>query len=730
MIMEISENKKKIINIVLCSLFVLLSLVLIAFSIYRIVSTPVGTGMKYYKIWNIYIELAIYFAALVLCCLFEPKYRLIAALIIVTVFLFRCYMLVPIIAAIAYLVQIYLTGKVITTFINRKNTKINRSLESFLVGAVVNIVIVAILSLFHVAYWYVLAPVFGSLLIISAILERKVVINSVKNFKNFEISTNFYIAFSVILLCLFIHLGRANLTLDYDSVWYGLRSNFVLNPKGSIFDNLYLTGIVYTYPKGFEILTLVFSNSYSASFIYAFNICIAILVIYSTYKISINFIDKNKAIWISVLIATVPGIMNMSTTAKPDIIALLVEICMIISLVNYFKKKDQYYLFLGISFGIFSLCFKPTSIIFSGSILVAFLLVKLILKQKSEVNSSNRFVPLIVSILSFVIIIIRTWVLTGIPFSSIFADIFKSLNIELKYPYTYDGSNRPSYFLSASQVFNGDFFKNIANNFVNFFIAPTDPKFDHIIIVWGSVILLIVLILTLIKALFTRKDWKDNLKQPNNCFAFLLYLIEFGGAMLILLLGRKPDGNYFMLFYFIVYVFGGIYLTNLKTINKKAIKGALITVALVTNIFVTSVTNWAWIYEKVTNTDGGLVYNTKDVQKNVFERIEIKGIYDKITADPTTRVVGFVGFEFWTVPCIFEPVIDISYWGNADILHSAENFYQYLKYVNCDYILLDSDFLNENVGYKPVLNDLASYGCYGEKLTEKSYTLIELHYNK
>ena len=57
-----------------------------------------------------------------------------------------------------------------------------------------------------------------------------------------------------------------NICADYDSLHYGLRSEYILNDGGGIYEDLGSVNVVYTYSKGLEILLLPISGLPSYSF--------------------------------------------------------------------------------------------------------------------------------------------------------------------------------------------------------------------------------------------------------------------------------------------------------------------------------------------------------------------------------------------------------------------------------------------------------------------------------
>ena len=62
--------------------------------------------------------------------------------------------------------------------------------------------------------------------------------------------------FAMVLL----QAGRMNICADYDSLHYGLRSEYILNDGGGIYEDLGSVNVVYTYSKGLEILLLPDGN--------------------------------------------------------------------------------------------------------------------------------------------------------------------------------------------------------------------------------------------------------------------------------------------------------------------------------------------------------------------------------------------------------------------------------------------------------------------------------------
>lgn len=101
---------------------------------------------------------------------------------------------------------------------------------------------------------------------------------------NYPVSAMTAVMLSAILMLLILQMGRMNGAVDFDSIWYGVRSDVMLNSGDGIYENLGTLGVVYTYPKGWETLTLPLSGLPSYSFPIAFNIWAAAFVLMAAYE--------------------------------------------------------------------------------------------------------------------------------------------------------------------------------------------------------------------------------------------------------------------------------------------------------------------------------------------------------------------------------------------------------------------------------------------------------------
>ncbi len=128
-----------------------------------------------------------------------------------------------------------------------------------------------------------------------------------------------------------------------------------------------MIGIVYTYSKGLETLTLPLSVLPSFSFQISFNWWLLILTLYGVYRTASHMMSQKMAGYLVIFLSAVPAVTNMSITAKTDIITLLFQVVMIEELIRSRKGEAGA---LGYATGAFLLSWtmKPTALLFSSAV--------------------------------------------------------------------------------------------------------------------------------------------------------------------------------------------------------------------------------------------------------------------------------------------------------------------------------------------------------------------------
>ena len=156
-------------------------------------------------------------------------------------------------------------------------------------------------------------------------------------------------------------MGRLNIALDFDTLWYGVRSQYIVAGGTGLYENPGLVGMVYVYSKGFEVLTLPLCDLASHSYLTFFNLWLAVLGIGAMVWNAVLLTGNRKqetekkltyhsvlpGIMAAVLTVSVPGIMNMTLTAKADLITWLLQLIMLGCFFQYIHVYENHWIFLS-----------------------------------------------------------------------------------------------------------------------------------------------------------------------------------------------------------------------------------------------------------------------------------------------------------------------------------------------------------------------------------------------
>ena len=630
-------------------------------------------------------------------------------------------MLLPMVVAFVYIVLTILMGYFVNTRVFHDVGEGSLFLN-FFIGVILLTISYAILSLVDLGSIKSIRIFDGILLLgfiivyvrttsISVIcrrmgeLRRRCVVSSCKN----------YVKLCMIMSFILLAIGRANESIDYDSQWYGLRSAFVLdNGVGGIFEDLKLVGTVYIYPKGQEIYMLPLAGVKSYGYIYAGNIVLSFLIIFLSYKIGRLFLSESASIVCALMISSVPGIMNMSITAKSDIMTLLMQLTMIYFALLYYKKKGSVEMGAILSLYIYTQTLKPTAVIFSTTILLAVFFICIVYRIRPRFEKRGLGL-MIFACIDLAFIWYRTYKLTGIPATSIWGSLFRSLGMTDKYPYA---SGQISQFQVRSWC-STDVIRTTIENIKQFLLAPSSGQMDHVIIAWGTTLCTFFVIYVVMRWIFNiRKEIKEVKRDAARGFVLLLFIGEFIGALLSFWILIKPDGNYFMLYYSVAVIVGMIYVVEHMVVEpwyyKKGM-GCLLVLFLILNTFITGGMTWAWVssFQNIAWVNKGY-YDHYQLTKARMSEMGCNEIFDIMVADPTNRVLAYgIHPNVEAVPCVIESDLDVRHWGNVQLMDSPENYLKFVQCVQYDYIYIEPDYLQKgNADYENICtlirNDMVS----------------------
>lgn len=492
--------------------------------------------------------------------------------------------------------------------------------------------------------------------------------------------------FAMVLL----QVGRMNICADYDSLHYGLRSEYVLNDGDGIYENLGSINVVYTYSKGLETLLLPISGLPSYSFFLSFQMWMTMGILLASGELVSLFSCRKSAMLCMALLSSIPGIMNMGITAKTDSATALFQLIMAYYLLQFVKKGRTGYLALAGNAFLLTMVLKPTALVFS-TVLAGTAFIFLWITRTFKVNIKDRFLlSWIPAIAMWLLIWLRTVMFTGLPVTSVFTSIWTKLGFTVKYPFKFD--SMPSNGGEGLKAAVKHFLKRL----YGVLLAPVGDDMAHVRIAWGTSLLLIFLVLFAAALIVrTRKPEKENVR-PIICLAAMFFTNGLMSLVALYLLWQV-DGNYFILLYCLFTVLAAIILGNLENSKLMVSIAALLAPVMLFNASVTAVSNW----------DGTLglspvrvahlgYYDHWAENKEDMIRKGNEEIWNILAEDPETRVMVYGNQpEMLMFPCNAQSYTDIEgSGGNYYVSASAQGLVDYFEYAKIDYVYLCGGYLH------------------------------------
>ena len=603
-------------------------------------------------------------------------------------------------------------GDILLLFIRKKykeESNITRMLNSFVIGSLFYIISVCVMSALHIAsievlrvYTLLLAAITIVLYLwlrIFKVIEIKPDSIFEEEFVKLRGKNYFCVGTAIMLSALLLQLGRINIALDYDSLRYGLRSLSVLIGNTGIYDKLGTVNDVYVYPKGLEILTLALNNEITFGFVLSFNYICAILMLICVYEIITVCTESINKAWLGVVLVSVtPAVMNMSISAKTDIITLLMQLISVLNMCIYIKKKQVYYIIFALTALLASLIYKPTSLLFSFGIGLANL-IYLFLEYMSNKNNSERINDknksavrsiylLIFPVLAIIFVYARTYTLTGHIITSVYSSVWYKLGIQTKYPYTIG-----IYKSGGMNMSSGESVDMIYRLF-QLFIAPT--KEVHIYIASPTVLIAVLAGVSII--LSVRFLFKKNNNKEIFAYSAVLLAADALVSLLSLFILNQIDGNYFILLFTLI-ITTTCFLVERDSL-KYLFRGLL--PCIVFAFFIIGLTNWAGVSGlsdiiKDGNTFGIYNHHNKFLDRDLKEKKGFADVYDdlKELGNPRTLLLSdddslsALGLDIRTYTDI------TGSGGNPAVVKTLDHFKKYLDYAQIKYICVDKEYLKD-----------------------------------
>lgn len=517
------------------------------------------------------------------------------------------------------------------------------------------------------------------------------------------------------VLMFLIQVGRLNIALDFDTLWYGVRSQYIVAGGTGLYENPGLVGMVYVYSKGFEVLTLPLCDLASHSYLTFFNLWLAVLGIGAMVWNAVFLTGERKqetesreagiekkltyrsvlpGIMAAVLSISVPGIMNMALTAKADLITWLLQLIMLGCFFQYIHVYENHWIFLSGAAGSYflSLTMKPTSLVFSTAVfgmMGLYLLWFWFHERGAAADLFHHLVRLIGSLClpfgALAGIWARTMKITGMPVTSVFTSIFAWFGFKMKYPFA--TSELPQNYQEESTL------HVLARRIWQMLMQPQGEDMGHVILAWGTSLMAVLIVMLVLYGILSKKGDEQSHIWNAALVIFFPFVIV---SLISLSMLYQIDGNYFMLLYSMLILGACRAMVYFKKIGFYPLASKCLAPLLVLNLIVTAISSWAWTagFSEIHLLNKGRVNHRAQEQARMDEKGNTL-IWQEVSQDPENRVIAFGTHPYCLqFPCNVESYKDItSPWGNVELVNSPEAFETYMAYAKTDYVYAEAGYL-------------------------------------
>ena len=571
--------------------------------------------------------------------------------------------------------------------------------------------------------------------------------------KDFQEGTLYPLVFALPFFIL--QMNRSNVALDYDSLRYGLRSAYVLFPEG-FFSAHGQINSVYSYPKGLELLTYPLNYLPGYGFLLSFSLWTYLALALVFGLLLFHFQKNRKKLYLGILcFFLLSSVGNMSLTMKTDLFTLLLQLS---ALYFFLKRKrlQSYFLLF------FSYSFKPTAVVFSTLLGIVFLLTMLLeffgkrnIKTNSQVNTDrntntnasinaktginsnintnyNRIqakgekwtseLPFVLFSLVYTgLITLRTFLITGLPFSTTFTGIFKAIGFHVNWPFNLDAHVDYSGELSLSES-TFSFFRRL----VSFLFYPVGEDMEHVAIAWSGVLFPLILFFGIWQCFSLGRKCLSGRNSLAGREAFLRresgeaslwdylplvlsFLVIMAFSLLSFVMLWQIDGNYYILWeslaLLLCFSMGSAPEISSQEENARGSK----LLAFLLKAFAFSPFYLAAFLTTITTSWAGAVGFTpidlanKGYYDHALVELENQGekgslpVFSEMAKNPRHHVLAFAETpECYRIPCNVQSITDVEGSGGSPGLYDSPLYFAwFLKWSGTDYVYLEQSFLHD-----------------------------------
>ena len=554
-----------------------------------------------------------------------------------------------------------------------------------------------------------------------------------------------------------LQMNRSNVALDYDSLRYGLRSAYVLFPEG-FFSAHGQINSVYSYPKGLELLTYPLNYLPGYGFLLSFSLWTYLVLALVFGLLLFHFQKNRKKLYLGILcFFLLSSVGNMSLTMKTDLFTLLLQLSALYFFLKGKRLQSCFLLF-------FSYSFKPTAVVFSTLLGIVFLLTMLLecfakrsIKTNSQVNTDrntntnasinaktginsnintnyNRIqakgekwtseLPFVLFSLVYTgLITLRTFWITGLPFSTTFTGIFKVIGFHVNWPFNLDAHVDYSGELSFSESALS-FFRRL----FSFLFYPVGEDMEHVAIAWSGVLFPLILLFALWQCFSLGRKClpgRNHLLGGNSLLernslsgreAFLCrgsgdaspwdylplslsFLVIMVFSLLSFVMLWQIDGNYYILWESLALLlcFSGGNLQEKRGFIL-LLKAFFFFPFYLAAFLTTITTSWAGAvgFTPIDLANKGYYDHALVELENQGEKGSLPA-FSEMTKNPRHHVLAFAETpECYRIPCNVQSITDVEGSGGSPGLYDSPLYFAwFLKWSGTDYVYLEQSFLHD-----------------------------------
>lgn len=518
--------------------------------------------------------------------------------------------------------------------------------------------------------------------------------------------------------------ARSNVVFGYDSLWYGLRPEYVLDPGNSVYQPLGLVAPVHYYPKLYEVFLLPVSALGDTSVIAGMTIWMLVLALLACRLLARRIgLPARVQLPVLALVATLPALANSALEPKPDVISVLFVLLAADAALTFVRSRATSEAAWILICGALACLAKLTAVPYVGALLLAILVAAWRSRRSNATPPTDaRAVRLALAAAAASLVVAgfvtaRTWLLAGVP-TIVQARMWQALGMTLAAPAGTLGWAHPPDWADVPALI------------IDWLFRP--QRLTHVVTAWVGNVWVWCALLAFAAAVGMRRP------APGSLYTRLpLAALMVMGAALAVGIGYPERGS--AGYYFLAALLPAIVVGATAAFTRLANAPRAFAVALAClpafALFQASysfVSGGWWPGTRTFDLD--LERSWHDTRPLRWGKLEYAGLarigeYLK-QAPGRPRAVGYAQepASFW-LPARFEHLGSIRYW-RPEYVDDPQRFLQFLRDQRIDYLILPkADVPKELAGVTPAVRDAAeSLGADADvrRIDDRNYLLLDL----